>query len=139
MSDDFDIPAEKVCGVWEYADRTTKVWFDEAVALADLLQAGKVCLGSRWWTKKEQISVAVNCSDVFVLAYADAEELPYDQIETLWRMYRQDPKWGTDVWCMQRRKQMPHQLIEKVIREGGLWDLDSMDLAPNIRPAESKP
>jgi len=111
--------------------------FEKDKALAHLLLNDVVFVNNHWWKKdlpekfKESISVNVNCSDVFAWACADAEELPKKEIETLYRMWRKDPVWGPSVWCMIQRKKMPQPPVEMVIRELGIWDLDTLKLAPN--------
>lgn len=81
-------------------------------------------------------ALIVNCSDVFAWACGDAEPLPFSQIENLYRMWRKDPEFGAEVWCMIQRKQMPQKPVESKIRAAGIWDLDALGLKPNTRDAE---
>jgi len=116
-----------------------EMMFEENRALSELLHEQVVFLNSYWWEKElpehiqGSITVSVQCSDVFAWACADAESLPYDQIERLWRMWKKDEHWGAAVWCMLRRKQMPQKPVEEKIRSAGIWDLDSLNLDDNTQ------
>jgi hypothetical protein len=102
--------------------------FDTGAALASLLLAEVVLIGSK---NNDGIGALVICNDIFAWGCADAEDLPYSEIENVWRMWRRDPEWGTAIWCIQRRKEMPQKAVEKLIRAAGLWDLDQMQLDEN--------
>lgn len=132
------------------ADKPDKeMIFEEEAALAHLLLNEQVFVNSHWWkfskggsdeggkwkavpredatwTEEESkmISFNVICNDVFAWGCSDAETLPYDEIKSLYRMWRKDPAWGSAVWCMIQRKEMPQRPVEKRIREAGIWDLD---------------
>lgn len=116
--------------------------FEDEKALAAMLIEEVVFLNSYWWEKewpeaaRKVISVNVNCNDVFAWGCADAESLPHDQIEPLYRMWRKDPTWGSAVWCMIQRKQMPQKPVEDLIRKAGIWDLDKLGLGTNTMDAE---
>jgi len=62
---------------------------------------------------------------VFAWGVADAEELNYKDLQEVWKYYKKDPDWGTAVWCMKKRGQMPQGPVEKRIRDKGIWDLDA--------------
>jgi hypothetical protein len=142
MSTDDDgeivVPDDLVICHWTDSEGEQHEDFTEEYALAALLLAEQVFLNSRWWRNedKENISVFVNCNDIFAWGCADAEDLPHKDIENLWRMWRKDPSWGTAIWCIQKRKQMPQKPVEDLIRKAGIWDLDSMGLDPNTMDAE---
>lgn len=121
-------------------DREMK--FETPQALAHMLINEVIFLNDHWWQKewpdaaKKLASLNVNCNDVFAWGCADAEELPYDEIEPLYRMWRKDPSWGPAVWCMIRRNQMPQKPVEDSIRKAGVWDLDKLGLGTNTLDAE---
>jgi hypothetical protein len=116
--------------------------FESECALAHLLMNEVVFLNDHWWQKEwaedaQRISsINVNCNDVFAWGCADAEELPYREIENLYRMWRKDPQWGAAIWCIIRRKQMPQKPVEDSIRKACMWDLDKLDLGENTMDAE---
>lgn len=116
--------------------------FEEEKALALLLIDEIVFLNSYWWEDKwpeearKVTSINVNCNDVFAWGCADAESLPHDQIEPLYRMWRKDPAWGAAIWCMIQRKQMPQKPVEDLIRKAGIWDLDTLGLGTNTMDAK---
>jgi hypothetical protein len=124
--------------------RPDEMVFESGPALALMLLNGVIFLNDHWWEKdwpddaKKVTSLNVNCNDVFAWACADAEELPYAEIENLYRMWRKDPAWGAEVWCIKRRNQMPQKPVEKAIRKAGVWDLDAMLLPANTQDAETQ-
>lgn len=116
--------------------------FEEEAALAHLLMNEVVFLNSHWWKEewpeeaRKRTSLNVNCNDVFAWGCADAESMLHDDIENLYRMWLKDPAWGSAVWCMIRRNQMPQKPVEKRIRDAGIWDLDALKLGGNTMEAE---
>lgn len=103
-------------------------------ALAALLAAEQVFLNTNWnmksWPEeaRETLVVYANCNDVFMWGCADAEDVSYDQINEVFDHWVKDPAWGVAVWCIQRRGLMPQPPVERLIRCGGIWDLDAMGL-----------
>lgn len=83
------------------------------------------------------VSIHVICSDVFAWGCADAENLPYREIENLYRFWRKDPNWGPAVWCMVRRNQMPQKPAEEIIAAQGIWNLADFHLGPNTMDAQA--
>lgn len=126
--------------LYEDDDGKTVSAFEDGRALAALLVAEQVILNSHWWEKswpeaaKASVSVAADCSDVFAWGCADAENVPFREIEPLYRMWAKDPSWGVQVWCIIQRKEMPQRPVEKRIREGGIWDLDALQIEHDLRP-----
>jgi hypothetical protein len=136
---------EYISGGWTAANGTVhdeQHRFIEENALAHLLMNNVVFVNSHWWQKElpekfqEEISFNVECNDVFAWGYSDAERLPYEQIEILYRMWKKDPEWGAAIWCMIQRKEMPQKPVEKQIRAAGIWDLDSLELLSNTTEAK---
>lgn len=100
--------------------------------LAVLLKEDQIILNSFWfkkdWPKEDQVltSVYVLCNDVFFWACADAEPLPYSEIENLYNHYIKDPVWGVAVWCIKQRKHPPQDRVYACIKEIGDWDIDNI-------------
>lgn len=119
-----------------------KVVFDKEAALALLLINKVVFLNDHWWEDewpdraKKVTSLNVNCNDVFAWGCADAEEMPHSELEAVYRMWRKDPAWGTAIWCMIQRNQMPQKPVEDIIRKAGIWELDKLGLGKNTQDAE---
>lgn len=119
------------------------VMFQVGEAAAHLLLNEVLFLNSRHWRKdapkdiRNTAALFVICNDVFSWGSADAEELPFDEVEKLYDMWAKDPAWGPAVWCAIRRKQMPQAPVEKAIRDAGIWDLDVMGLNPNWQDDET--
>ena len=114
---------------WEDSDGTPEVSFEAGPALAVLLARGVVTTNSRWWREdlaprdREVACLFVDCSDVFTWACAEAEELPFAQVERLYRMWRRDPAWGAAAWCIMRRATPPQKPVADRMGAAGLWDL----------------
>lgn len=123
---------------------TTKEVFESEGALALMLINDVVFCNEHWWDDewpedaKRAISINVNCNDVFAWGCADAEGLPYQEVENLYRMWRKDPAWGPAVWCMIKRNQMPQKPVEDRIRKAGIWNLAELRLGMNTMEAEVK-
>jgi hypothetical protein len=116
--------------------------FEAEPALALLLINDVVFLNSHWgkgdWPEaaRKTTSLNVNCNDIFAWACADAEPLQYDDIETVYRMWRSDPAWGAAKWCAIRRNQKPQPPVIAAMKKAGSWD-DMMDrLGENTQDAE---
>jgi hypothetical protein len=110
---------------------------DVDIALAHLLINNIIFTNSYWakkeWNKedKDLIAVCVICNDIFAWGCADAEELPYDEIENLYEHWVKDPSWGSAVWCIKRRNELPQKPVYDMIMEEGIWDLDKLNLDKN--------
>ena len=75
---------------------------------------------------KDHITVHVTCNDVFAWACGDAEDLLYGEIEDLFNHYVKDPKWGTAVWCIKKRKWPPQTPVYDRIKKDGIWPIDEI-------------
>lgn len=114
--------------------------FDEGEALAELLTSSNVFINSYWWMKEEgwpekaheSFAVCANCSDCFMWACADAEEVLFKELRSVYEHYKADPSWGVSVWCIKKRKMLPQKPVYDYIMKAGIWDLDKMDLEPNF-------
>ncbi len=107
-------------------------------ALAVLLLDRVVFMNANWWKKtwpedaKKMASIFVNCNDVFVWGSADAEELPYKELDNLYEHYHQDKSWGPAVWCIKQRGYMPQEPVYDAIQALDIWDLNTMNLEISI-------
>lgn len=126
----------------ERPEPVEKSYFSEECALAVLLAEEVVFLNTGWnrkeWPEEARKAwmVYVICNDVFAWGCSDAEFLPYDQVENVYRMWRKDPSWGPAIWCMLQRKEMPQKPVEDAIRKAGIWNLDALNLNKNTTAAE---
>ena len=120
----------------------SKTSFSFEKALAVLLIEGKVFINEHWWksSKKknkfhiieenswpedacETIYLGVNCNDVFVWGCADSEEMFYEDIEDVFDHFMKDRDWGTEIWCIKKRKMLPQRPVYESIMSKGIWDL----------------
>lgn len=116
-----------------------EMMFEEEPALALLLINHQVFMNTHWWMKDEgwpkdateTFSFNVNCNDVFAWGCADAEEMFDDDLRDVYDHFIKDPMWGTAVWCMKKRNQLPQKPVYDKIMAAGIWDLDNMGLDPN--------
>lgn len=117
--------------------------FEHEGALAHLLMNDVCYLNSfyyeKTWPAEAQacINVFVTCSDTYAYACADAERLPFDQIEPLYRMWKRDPTLGPTAWAVMQRKERPIAPVEKMLRDAG-YDVDSWELRGNTSNAETQ-
>lgn len=121
----------------------TEMIFEEDGALAHLLMNNVCSLNSfyyeRTWPPEAQgcINVFVICSDTFAYSCADAERLPYDQIQPLYRLWRKDSTLGATAWAVMQRRERPIAPVEKMLRDAG-YDVDSWQLRENTSNAETQ-
>lgn len=103
-------------------------------ALAALLASESVFLNTNWsqkdWPEEARDTVVIyaSCNDVFAWGCADAEEVDHDEINDVFDHWMKDRDWGVAVWCIKKCKLMPQPPVERLIRLGGIWNLDEMDL-----------
>lgn len=121
--------------------------FDANDALAHLLASGQVFINNHWWKGEKKylpqgvdpwpeaacntFSINANCSDVFCWACADTEEVLFAELQDLYDHYLKDKTWGTAVWCIKKRNEMPQPPVYEAIMKCGIWDLDFMGLQEN--------
>jgi hypothetical protein len=135
---DFIIKDEDIEGDYEFEGKQEH-WFDEDKALAILI-AEEVCFVSGqdyqapWSPKDKSCAVVVNCNDVFYWATGDAEALPQSEIQTLYRMWRANPKYGSDKWCCLRRHLRPQVPLVEMMKKDGFWDQD-LEALPAPEPS----
>ena len=117
----------------------SKYWFDidgkkvadhEAMA-AHFLEENILFLNSRKYvcgekddtiSKNETLLLFLNCNDVFVWGYADAEGVSYDELPELFALYESNPKCGTIQWVCMKRNQKPQAPIVKYMKENNGWN-----------------
>lgn len=123
-------------------EKGDEVVFNDEKALAMLLVNEVAFLNSPWWKKdwpeeaKAMTTAFVNCNDIFAWGCSDGEDLPFDQIKPLYKMWQKDEEWGAAVWCMVQRNQMPQGPVAKRIKDAGIWDLEKLGLGKNTQDDE---
>jgi hypothetical protein len=133
-----EIDLKEIRGTYEHNGQTHH-WFDEEVALAYMLIHGTCTIHSckyiehGWGSDPEKempetTIILVNFSDLFVACCGDAQELPRNQIETLFDMWYDDNEWGSAKWCCIQRKQKPQKPIIQKMKDDGVWD----DILENV-------
>lgn len=118
--------------VYEFLDINGhfELFFDENLALSILLEKNILILNSNWFYKtwpedaQKTFAIAVNCSDTFVYASADAQELFFDELNDLYNHFIIDPTYGPIFWCIKKRKLKPLNKIYEKIKNDGIWDID---------------
>ena len=101
--------------------------FESDVALRYLLLNDILIVNDFWWKKywpedaQKMISFGVNCSDTFGYACADAEELTFNELESLYQHVIKDKIWGSTVWCIKKRKRKPILEIHNKLLSNPIW------------------
>ena len=122
---------------FEYGGKT---YFNRDVALALMLMNGVVFVHSFWWKEKESkwtkeeanyTSISVNCNDIFAWGCADSEPLPCDEIEKVYKIWKNDESWGTAKWCAIKRNMKPQLPVIELMKREGAWDEVMENLGPN--------
>lgn len=90
-----------------------KPTYDQLMAVVELA-AEELILFDR--DDAGNLTLAICCNDTFAPA-ADAEEIPWEEVERLRDICKEDPKWGGTRWCMERRKEDPMPKIKKAMKE----------------------
>ena len=135
-----EIDGEDICPCYCFNNRDGNyecVWeADEFIAL--LLLEGILFTNSFYWEKgwpkeaQNKTSLHINCNDTFAWGCADAEDIDYSEFDTLYAYYMKDKQMGTTIWCIKKRGYMPQKPVYAVIQKEGIWDLDKMNLKPNL-------
>lgn len=126
----------------KYPDKPLKeIVFAEDMALALLIASDVFVLNNHWWKAdpkytdevwseeaSKTFSISVLCNDVFCWACADAEEMFFEDLESVYDHWEKDPLWGPAVWCIKKRKLMPQKPVYEAIMNAGIWNLDEMGL-----------
>lgn len=97
---------------------------DEEKALAWLLVEGYLFLS----TRDDTTTIFVNANDVFMWACADAEKITNNdgeypsEILELYKLCKQNKKWGAVKWlCLKRKLPSQQPIINDMIKDG-YWD-----------------
>jgi hypothetical protein len=133
---------KEAAGATSYPGKpAVEMQFEDGKALAVLLANDVIFLNSYWWEKewpedaRKVTALCVNCNDIFAWGCADAENLNYEDLQDLYDHWLKDKRNGSAVWCCKKRGQLPQAPVLKDIKAGGIWDMDSMGLAPNAYDA----
>lgn len=124
---------------WKNKDNVIEEYFNKELALAALLMEEHIFLNTCWMNKdwpeeaKKQIKVCVNCSDIFAWGTADAEPLLLSELRDIYEHYVKDNKWGTAIWCIKKRRELPQAPVLKKIEEEGIWDLETLKKEHDLR------
>lgn len=98
--------------------------FWESTALGWLMLK-EVC--HMWWDEDErQLGIYVKCNDVFAWACSDSEPIHYNEIRELYDFVLKDEKWGSTMWCVKKRKEMPQPPCVDLIEKSGIWDFQKL-------------
>lgn len=111
--------------------------FDNEQALSEMLKDGILyCNSFRYVLPGNPIPCGpstflfVLCNDVFAWGCADGEDLPADQIEPLWKLWKSHPD-GVIKWCCIQRNEQPQRPIKESMKKSGSWDAELEALPQN--------
>lgn len=112
-------------------------YVDEELALSILLKEGVLFSNCRYYsmtsngmTDGRTVVLFVLCNDIFAWGCADGENLPYEEISNLYKMWEKDKKWGAAKWCCIQRNEKPQNPVVKLMKENGSWD-EQMEKLPD--------
>jgi len=94
---------------------------DEETAATIMLADDALCLGC---DDKDNIILCVNVNDIFGWACADAEDVPYDELENLYIAWKADATWGPVHWACKQRNQRPQYAVMRNMQKEGAWTSD---------------
>ena len=97
-------------------------YFDEDEAIIQLLQLGIVFVNL-------EIGLIVNCSDIFVWACSDGEQIKtIEELKEIYKWCVQYPDYGSIIWCCIKRNMQPQSPVAKRMKEQNSWPkvLDSL-------------
>jgi len=112
--------------------------FSEEKALAWLLEEGPVFAEQEFTNSEPSIEVLnlfVIANDLFGIAVSDQVDLTYGQIETLYKMCKDDPIHGADKWCCIQENTPPIASIKEAMIKDGAWD-EVMESLPYNNPGK---
>lgn len=109
---------------WEGEEKVNK-----AHAIAEMLaRSGTLFIsgeGGPFFDKNgkeaQPASLWINCNDLFYWGCADAEPLPYDDIESAYMAWKEEPH-GLDKWICKRRGKRPQAPVIALMKKKGVWD-----------------
>lgn len=121
-----------------YLKMDNETYFEEEYALAHLLINNVVIINNYWWKKEwseeaqKATALAVVCNDLFGWGGADAEEIFVDEIQQLYDLWIDDPIYGSDIWCILKRKQEPQEPVFEKIQKNTKYDLTKLSLDEDL-------
>lgn len=128
MSPDEDPQATVSYTVVDCPDGEGGMFFIEESALIELLADDILFVGAQGQSSKNPLELFVNCNELFYYA-ADAEPLPFDQLEPLYRAWKAKGGRGVAIWACHRRGMRPLPHVEQRWRDDGDWN-DALERLP---------
>lgn len=127
----------------------SKYWFDidgkkvpdHEAMVAHLLEENVLFVNGRRYvsnektnelSKNETLVLFLNCNDVFAWACADAEDVSYDELPELFRLYEVNSYCGPTQWVCVKRNQKPQKLIIDWLKLKNGWN-EVMEALPENR------
>ena len=108
-----------------------KEYCNEEKALSELLADDILFVGAN---STDTVRLYVCCNDLFYWASADAEDLPQDEIGSLYKAWQANKKWGASIWCCKRRNLQPQAPVKAMMQKEGAWT-DEVEALPNPEPS----
>lgn len=100
-------------------------YFDEDEAVLQLFQEGILFSHEQ----NGNTGLSVNSNDVFMWGCADADDLPYDKIESLYRLVLAHGEAGKEKWLCIQRNSKPQVCVARDMKTAGAWD-EQMEALP---------
>lgn len=77
--------------------------------------------GPETLSEEATIVCYVICNDIFAWACADAECVSLNELPKLYDMWKANPAWGAEQWCILKRNQRPQAPVLKAMQNAGAW------------------
>lgn len=105
--------------------------FNDESAVIELLASGGLFISSKG---PDSISLFVNCNDQFYWGTADAEEVGYVELKSLYDAWIADKHWGMSIWCCHHRHLQPQKPMRERMIADGVWT-DALAALPEPSPS----
>lgn len=109
-----------------------EIYYEEGDMLAILLIEEHIITGNIETDSGQRTTVLyVNTSDVFAWGYANADCADLSEMEDLYKLTREDPKWGSIKWICFKDNLQPQYPIIRDMKIDGMWDEKMENLPKN--------
>lgn len=96
------------------------VWYDDEGIVAKFLASNDLFISGQ--SQGLNITLCVNCNDIFWWACADAESISWpEDIHSLYEEYLKGEKWFAARWCSFKRKLRPQWCAVQLMMKAGEW------------------
>lgn len=118
MSEDRMSTVEYV-SVYQDWDHREGLTFIEESAVIELIVNGVLFVAGG--ISGSTLELYINCNDLFWWASADAEPCKPSELESLYKAWNENHKWGVSIWCCMHRNLQPQLPVRTAMSKDGVW------------------